>query len=82
MAIKSSSSSLIPFAVPRNFLTKKSNQFFVAIAIQVFEMVTLFLPFVTFYSKVYSKNKASSEKISWDSDISPDNSVPEHDSVS
>jgi hypothetical protein len=35
-----------------------------------------------FYSKVYSKNKASSEKISWDSDISPDNSVPEHDSVS
>jgi hypothetical protein len=58
------------------------SKFFVAIAVQVFEMVSLFFLFMHFYSKAYSKKNATSKKISSDSDNASDNSVPEHDSVS
>jgi elongation of very long chain fatty acids protein 4 len=61
---------------------KAESQFFVAIAVQVFEMVSLFFLFMHFYSKAYSKKKASSKNSSSDSDNGSDNSVPEHGSVS
>jgi elongation of very long chain fatty acids protein 4 len=61
-------------------------KYFVAIAIQVFEMVSLFFLFMHFYSKAYSKNKAKSKsknnKSSSDSDNGSDNTVPEQESVS
>jgi hypothetical protein len=58
------------------------SKFFVAIAVQVFEMVSLFFLFMHFYSKAYSKKKASSRKSSSDSDNGSDHSVPEQESVS
>jgi elongation of very long chain fatty acids protein 4 len=52
-----------------------------AIAVQVFEMVSLLVLFMHFYSNVYSKKKGRGKKSTAESDSNSDE-MPEHSSVS
>lgn len=70
------------FSAQKLYDQQAESKYFVAIGVQVFEMVSLFFLFMHFYSKAYSKKKAFRKSISSDSDNGSDNSVPENDSVS
>jgi elongation of very long chain fatty acids protein 4 len=54
---------------------------FLCVAVQVFEMTSLFVLFMHFYSKSYKNKKQSPKKASSDSDSATD-SVPEQGSIS
>lgn len=58
------------------------SEHFISLCMQVFEMVSLFVLFMRFYSKAYSKKKVSAKKASSGDSDTASESVPEQDSVS
>jgi elongation of very long chain fatty acids protein 4 len=58
------------------------SEHFISLCMQVFEMVSLFILFMRFYSKAYSKKTTSSKKLSSGDSDTASESVPEQDSVS